>query len=89
MLDIKHLQIVAGITIICYLIGMGCKAYNKIPNKWIPIIVGGFGGVLGLNGLYIMPNYPVHNGIDAVAVGIVSGLASTGIDQIKKQLTKD
>lgn len=69
MLDIKYLQIVAGITIICYLIGMGCKAYNKIPNKWIPIIVGGFGRVLGRIGLYIMPNCPVHNGIDAVAAG--------------------
>ena len=27
--------------------------------------------------------------VTAAAVGVVSGLAATGIDQVKKQLTKD
>ena len=38
---------VAVITVICYLIGMAVKA-TAIENKWIPIVVGVSGGVLGM-----------------------------------------
>ena len=54
---------VAAITVICYLIGQGVKA-SGLDNKWIPVIVGACGGVLG----------------------IVSGLAATGVNQAGKQL---
>ncbi len=33
-----------------------------------------------------MPEFPAADPITAVAVGIVSGLAATGADQIAKQL---
>lgn len=78
---------VAGITVICYLIGNIVKN-TPLDNKWIPGIVGVAGGLLGLAGLYVMVDFPATEPITAVAVGIVSGLASTGADQIKKQLTK-
>lgn len=78
---------VAGITVICYLIG-GIVKNTPLDNKWIPSIVGLAGGLLGVAGLYIMADFPATEPITAVAVGIVSGLASTGADQIKKQLTK-
>lgn len=76
---------VAVITVICYLIGQIAKASN-IDNKWIPIAVGIAGGILGVVGMHIMPDFPAHDYLTAVAVGIVSGLAATGVDQVTKQL---
>lgn len=77
---------VAVITVICYLIGMAVKA-TAIENKWIPIIVGVSGGVLGVVGMPIMADFPATDYLTAVAVGIVSGLASTGVNQIAKQMS--
>lgn len=79
---------VAGITVICFLIGMAVKA-SPLDDKFIPIIVGVCGGVLGVVGLYTMAGFPVDNVIDAVAVGIASGLAATGIHQVGKQLSEN
>ncbi len=76
---------VAGITVICYLVGMLVKA-TGLDNKWIPVIVGIMGGALGILGLYIMPDFPATEWITAIAVGIVSGLAATGVNQVAKQL---
>lgn len=77
---------VAVITVICYLIGMTVKA-TAIENKWIPIVVGVSGGVLGVVGMLIMADFPATDYLTAVAVGIVSGLASTGVNQIAKQMS--
>ena len=87
-MDISSLGIagVAVITVICYLIGMAVKA-TAIENKWIPIIVGVSGGVLGVVGMLIMADFPATDYLTAVAVGIVSGLASTGVNQIAKQMS--
>ena len=79
---------VAGITVICFLVGLAVKA-SPLDDRFIPIIVGVVGGALGVVGLYTMPSFPVDNVIDAVAVGIASGLAATGAHQIGKQLSKD
>lgn len=76
---------VAVITVICYLIGEAVKA-SGLDNKWIPIIVGGCGGALGVAGMYLMADFPATDALTAVAVGIVSGLASVGVNQIGKQL---
>lgn len=78
---------VAAITVICYLIGMGCKAYGKI-DKWIPIIVGAAGAVLGVVGMYTIKDFPASDVLNALAVGIASGLASTGVNQVVKQLSQ-
>ena len=77
---------VAVITVICYLIGMAVKA-TAIENKWIPIVVGVSGGILGVVGMLIMADFPATDYLTAVAVGIVSGLASTGVNQIAKQMS--
>ena len=78
---------VAAITAIAYLVGVGVKA-SALNDKWIPIIVGIVGGVLGIVAMHIMPDFPVHDYISAAAVGIVSGLAATGAHQIGKQMTE-
>lgn len=76
---------VAAITIICYLIGEGAKL-APIDNKWVPVICGLAGGMLGIAGMFIMPEFPAADYITAFAVGVVSGLAATGANQVYKQL---
>ena len=77
---------VAAITVICYLVGQVVKA-SGLDNKYIPVIVGAIGGALGVAALYFnLPDFPATDPLTAVAVGIVSGLAATGADQINKQL---
>lgn len=78
---------VAGITVICYLAAMAVKA-TEVDNKWLPVICGLIGGILGVVGMFYMPDFPAADIINAVAIGIVSGLAATGINQVYKQLTK-
>lgn len=86
-MDIASLGIggVAVITVICFLVGQIAKASN-LDNKWIPIICGLSGALLGLLAMFIMPEYPASDYLTAAAVGIVSGLAATGINQVYKQL---
>ena len=43
------------------------------------------GGLLGALGMNIMPDFPATDYINAAAVGMVSGLAATGVNQVYKQ----
>lgn len=80
---------VAAITVICYLAGQVVKA-TGIDNKWIPVICGVLGAVLGPVALFTgVPDFPATDSLTAVAVGIVSGLAATGINQVGKQLANN
>lgn len=76
---------VAAITAISFLIAQGVKA-TALDNKWLPVICGLSGGVLGVVGLYLMPDFPAGDCLSAAAVGIVSGFAATGTHQAVKQL---
>ena len=76
---------VAVITIICYLIGQAVKV-TPLDNKYIPVIVGVCGGLLGVPGMMFMPDFPATDYMTAVAIGIVSGLAATGVNQAMKQI---
>ena len=77
---------VTAITVIAYLVGLAVKA-TALNNKWIPVICAAVGGVLGVAGMFTMPSFPAGDAISAIAVGIVSGLAATGLDQTFKQMT--
>lgn len=79
---------VGAITVIAYLVGVVCKATGKI-DKWIPAIVGTVGAVLGVVGLYTIPDFPAKDVLNSIAVGIASGLASTGANQLVKQLRQE
>ena len=70
---------------ICYLAALGVKA-TATDNKWLPVICGVLGGILGVVGMNTIPDFPAQDVITAVAVGIVSGLAATGADQVYRQL---
>lgn len=87
-MDIMTLGSVIAITAICYVIGLGCKAAQRIPDEWIPVIMAVVGGILGAVGMNIMPDFPAADYINAVAVGAVSGLAATGVNQVYKQTKK-
>ena len=78
---------VAAITVIAYVMGLLVKA-SRLNDKWIPILCGVTGGILGVVSLYVMPDFPAGDVINALAVGIVSGLAATGADQVMKQMGK-
>ena len=80
---------VAAITVVCYLVGLVVKASPWNNDKYIPIACGLVGGALGVAGLYLgMPDFPAGDLLTALAVGIASGLAATGVDQAAKQLSK-
>ena len=79
---------VAAITVICYLAGLIAKAL-PLDDRYIPIVCGVCGAALGVAGLYLgLPDFPAADPVTALAVGIVSGLAATGINQMAKQLSK-
>lgn len=78
---------VMAIVVICYLIGMAVKV-SPIKDELIPVIVGVCGGILGVVGMYVIPDFPANDILNAIAVGITSGLASTGVNQIYKQFKK-
>lgn len=78
---------VASITVICYLVASIIKS-TPLDNKWLPSICGVLGGILGLVARVIMPDFPATDFLGAAAVGIASGFAATGVNQVFKQLGK-
>ncbi len=77
---------VAAITVICYLVAQAVKA-TALDNKWLPVLCGLMGGILGVVALYTgLQDFPAADPLTAAAVGVVSGLAATGVNQICKQL---
>lgn len=81
---------VAAITVLCYLAGLGLKLAPWANDKMIPVVCGLAGAVLGLLWYFAgWGEYPASDPITAAAVGVVSGLAATGINQVYKQITKE
>lgn len=85
-IDFSQVGTVLAIVVISYLIGYAAKLIPKIKDEAIPVIVGIAGGILGAIGMYVIPDFPANDIMNAIAVGIVSGLASTGVNQTYKQL---
>ena len=84
-MEIMGVTGVAAISVIAYMLGELVKV-TRLDNKWIPVICGLSGGMMGAAGMYLMPEFPAGDMVTAVAVGIVSGLAATGANQIAKQI---
>ena len=81
---------VAAILVICYLIGMGLKAWQAFDDRKIPVVMGICGGVLGGVAFAFAPGVvPAGDLLTAIAIGIVSGLSATGANQIAKQAGKE
>lgn len=88
MNDILGIAAIPVITVIVFLVAEAVKA-TPLNEKWLPVICGFCGGVLGMVAMAVMPDFPAHDPLTAVAVGIVSGLAATGAHQVYKQMTKN
>lgn len=75
---------------VCFLLGAGLKAIgNEILNKFIPFLCGVFGGLIAIIAFNTIPDFvPAKNWLDALWVGIGSGLMSTGAHQIYKQFSE-
>lgn len=87
-MDIMSLAKCVPIIVICFAIGLGCKAWKKLPDKWIPFILAVIGGGIGAVALKVVPNFPATDYITAISVGVVSGLSATGVHQAYKQTKK-
>ena len=76
----------AAVTTICYLLAQGLKA-TRLDRKWLPVICGALGGLLGVGAMYAgVPDFPAGDPLTAASVGIISGLAATGVNQAYRQL---
>lgn len=81
---------IPAVVVICWFIGLCMKNLIKSDkvDKFIPCVCGAVGGALGIIIFFTTPDFiAADSWFNALATGIVSGLAATGIDQIKKQLT--
>ncbi len=88
-MDILGITGVAAIAVICYLVGLGLKAWDAFDDRKIPVLMGVIGAILGVVAFYIAPSIiPAEDIITAIAIGIVSGFGATGINQIYKQSQK-
>lgn len=68
------------VMIACLLVGFIVKKWiNDVDDKWIPTIVFVLGGVLGCVATQSVT-------LEAIVAGCASGLASTGMHQLFKQL---
>lgn len=81
------------LAILCYCIAEILKVSilrKKRQYRYIPVIVGVSGGILGCISYYISPELicNVTSPITAIAIGVGSGLSATGGNQIMKQFLK-
>ena len=81
------IEAIPVITVIVFLIGQAVKL-TPLDDRWIPVICGFSGGLLGVAAMYLMTGFPATDPLTAIAIGIVSGLAATGAHQIYKQLVE-
>ncbi len=86
MMDFSGTNTVFAITTICYTIGMIIKCFPKICEECIPIIMSVTGALLGVAGMFLIKDFPAQDVINAIAVGIASGLSATGLHQMSKQV---
>ena len=84
---------IPAIVVICYTMAELFKLFFREKTKIyaaIPIFVGIVGGVIGAIVYFVDPsmigNSP--NLLIAISIGIISGLASTGSNQVIKQMIK-
>lgn len=88
IMDIMGIGSVAAITVICLLAGY-CIKLTPLDNRVIPVACGLCGLVLGVAAIYLgVPDFPATDPLTAAAVGVASGLAATGANQVYKQATK-
>ena len=78
---------IPGVVVISYMITEIFKVF--INKKYLPIVAGISGGMLGVLSFVLQIDImPANDIVSALAIGIISGLAATGSNQIIKQIKK-
>lgn len=85
MTEIATVPVIIGA---CYLVGFVIKLFkNEKLDNFIPGICVILGVVLGLVSFFTIPNLiPATDWLTASVIGGVSGLASTGVNQVVKKI---
>lgn len=80
---------VVAITVICYGLGVIAKRIPKFTDEDIPALCISVGAILGVVGYFLhIPDFPATDLLTAIAVGMASGAAATGVNQALKQKNK-
>jgi len=90
MLEVSGFVAVPTISIICFFIAKIFKDFtDESLHKNIPTVVGLAGVVIAtLAYLFIPETIPASNILEAITLGVISGLGSTGLHQVFKQAEK-
>lgn len=85
MTEIVTVPVIIGA---CYLVGFVIKLFkNEKLDNFIPGICVILGIILGLISFFTIPNLiPTNDWLTASVIGGVSGLASTGVNQVIKKI---
>ena len=86
-MEIMGMAVVTAISVIAYLVGEAVKL-SPLDNRWIPLVCGLSGAALGVAGLYSVADFPAADLLSALAVGIASGLAATGANELAVHVKK-
>ena len=79
---------IPAIVVISYMITETFKMF--INNKYLPVVAGISGGILGVLSFVLQIDImPATDIFSALAIGIISGLAATGSNQIIKQIKSE
>lgn len=88
---LKEFAASPAIAVICFFVGFACKKFNnETLTRFIPVICGILGAILGIVAFITLPEYiGAANWLCAVAIGIISGLSATGAHQVYKQIKNE
>ena len=74
------------IVVACYLLIQAIKT-TRLNSKWYPIVSGALGAAIAVGFHFVAPAFfGFESWISALVIGVVSGLAATGSNQVYKQL---
>ena len=77
------------VALVLYFIGMGLKKAEAVPDKYIPLILGGIGVVLCA--IWVLATCPLDSGQNiamAVFTAIIQGILVAGLSTYVNQIVK-
>lgn len=89
-MDVLGIIGIPAIMVLAYVAGAFFKAWDMFDDRKIPVAVLLVGVALGAIAYYCVPQMTIANDIiTALAIGAVSGMGATCVNQIVKQSKKE
>ena len=83
----ENIPTVAAIVAICYCVGFALKKTEKFKDNYIPVVMIVLGAALGTIAFFCAPELiKAPDIISAIAIGFMSGMTATGVNQLYKQI---